>query len=160
MIIVVADTSPLNYLIQIECDYLLPKLFGQVMVPRAVVMELSDEGAPGTVKAWSRQLPQWLILRDVHEPADPALEALDPGEREAIQLALSERADLVLIDEKRGARVASSKGLAVTGTLGILIQAARAGLVKIDAALERLRTTGFRCTPQLLDEAKRRVAID
>jgi predicted nucleic acid-binding protein len=44
--IVVADTSPLNYLIQIEYDYLLPRLYRTVLVPEGVIVELRREKAP------------------------------------------------------------------------------------------------------------------
>ena len=42
MILVVADTSPLNYLVQIGCAHLLPELYDRVMVPDAVFEELTD----------------------------------------------------------------------------------------------------------------------
>ena len=49
--IVVADTSPLNYLIQVDCDDLLPKLFGHILVPAGVMQELSHANAPAAVRA-------------------------------------------------------------------------------------------------------------
>lgn len=44
--IVVADASPLNYLIQIESEELLKKLYGRVIVPTAVIEELAHIRAP------------------------------------------------------------------------------------------------------------------
>ena len=55
--IVVADTSPLNYLIQIECDDLLPRLYKRVVVPLGVIQELEHASAPVTVRAWLTRLP-------------------------------------------------------------------------------------------------------
>ena len=49
--IVVADTSPLNYLVQIQCDHVLPLLYGVVVVPLGVIEELSSDKAPSAVKA-------------------------------------------------------------------------------------------------------------
>jgi predicted nucleic acid-binding protein len=82
--------------------------------------------------------------------------ALDPGERDAIQLAQEEHADLLLMDEKLGVRLARQRGFAVTGTLGILVQAARRGAVDIDEAIARLGATNFRCRPELFEKARQR----
>jgi len=155
MIVVVADTSPLNYLIQIECQELLPAMFERILVPAAVVNELDHPGAPAVVRAFLRQMPQWIAVRQVRLTPDPTLASLDPGEREAIQLAREEHADLLLMDEKMGMRLARRQGLAVIGTLGILVRAAQYGLVNIDAALARLRATDFRCTPEVFEQARR-----
>ena len=153
--IVIADTSPLNYLIQIEYQELLPAMFEQILIPTAVVNELDHSGAPAVVRAFSRQMPQWIVVRQVRLTPDPTLATLDPGEREAIQLAREEHADLLLMDEKMGMRLARRQGLAVIGTLGILVRAAQYGLVNIDVALARLRATDFRCTPEVFEQARR-----
>jgi len=62
---------------------------------------------------------------------------------------------LLLMDERLGVKLAQRQGLEVTGTLGVLLQAARIGLLDIDAALHRLQATDFRYTPQLLEQVKR-----
>jgi predicted nucleic acid-binding protein len=152
--IVVADTFPINYLIQIECQDLLPALFERVFVPATVVKELDHPGTPPVVRAFLRQMPQWIAVRQVSLPPDSTLAVLDPGEREGIQLAKEEHAHLLLMDEKMGVRLARWQGLAVIGTLGVLVQAAQYGLVDMNAALARLRATDFRCTPQLFEQAK------
>ena len=134
MIVVVADTSPLNYLIQIHCEHILPALYIRVIVPAAVVEELDHPRTVPAVRAWLARVPSWLVVRDIASDADPALARLDPGERQAIQLAKKEHADLLLMDEKLGVRIAREQGLAVTGTLGVLVQATRRGLIDIDRA--------------------------
>jgi len=154
MIVVVADSSPLNYLIQIECQHLLPVLFERVFVPVAVVKELDHAGAPAVVRAFLDEMPQWIAVRQVRLVPHLTLSGLDPGAREAIQLAMEEHADLLLMDEKLGTRLARRFGLTVIGTLGVLVQAAQYGLVDIDVAFARLRATSFRCAPQLLEQAK------
>ena len=137
MIVVVADTSPLNYLIQINCDHILPTLYERVLVPSAVVEELSHPRAVAAVSAWLTRVPSWLVVEHVADAADARLARLDPGERQAIQLAKREHADLLLMDEKIGVRIAREQGLAVTGTLGVLLQAAGRGLVDVERALAR-----------------------
>ena len=85
--IVVADASPLNYLIQIESDHLLHTLFGRVLIPAAVIDELRNARAPRTVSSWVSRLPSWIEIRTLATAPDASLGALDLGEREAILLA-------------------------------------------------------------------------
>lgn len=54
---------------------------------------------------------------------------LDPGEAEAIVLAIERRAGLLLVDERRGRRTATAAGLRVIGLLGVVARAKRAGLI-------------------------------
>ena len=69
---------------------------------------------------------------------------------EAIGLAVSMKAELILMDEARGRRAASEHfGLRVTGTVGILDRAARVGLIDVADVVERLRKTSFRASPKL-----------
>lgn len=156
MIVVVADTSPLNYLIQIKCDHVLPALYERVLVPAAVVEELGHPRVVATVRAWLTRVPSWLVVQQVAEAADARLARLDPGERQAIQLAKREHADLLLMDERLGVRIAREQGLAVTGTLGVLLQAARRGLLDMERALTDLQATDFRCSRRVIDEVRRR----
>lgn len=90
MTVVVADTSPLNYLVLIEAIDLLPRLYGRIVVPAEVLRELSDDGAPPRVSEWAMNLPEWVEVRSAPPTDDPALSLLDQGERSAILLAQSE----------------------------------------------------------------------
>lgn len=153
MIVVIADTSPLNYLIQIDYQELLPRLYGRVLIPSAVLTELQHADTPAAVFAWAQQPPTWIDVREVSSVPDPTLDGLDVGEREAIQLAEWERADLLLIDERLGVRLAREHGLTVTGTLGVLIQAAARHLIDMREAIRRLQMTTFRCTPEMYEKA-------
>jgi len=98
-----------------------------------------------------QQPPDWLDVLQAAEIDDPALSALDKGERAAIALGLSLKADLILIDERKGAAVALSKGFEVAGTLGILDLAAELGLVDLPDALNRLKGTNFRYRQELFE---------
>jgi predicted nucleic acid-binding protein len=146
--IVVADASPLNYLILIECVEILERLYGRVLVPAAVMEELRHFGAPTAVSGWANDIPKWIEIRQITFRQDPALDLLDPGEREAIQLAEEQRADLLLVDERQGRRVASLRGISTTGTLGVLLAAGKRNLLDAQAAYERLVSqTSFRASP-------------
>jgi len=146
---VVSNTSPLNYLVLIDLQQLLPGLFGRVLIPKAVLTELRSPAAPTPIRGWLDTNPEWLETR-VSESVPAALRQLGPGEREAIVLAESIDDAIVLLDEQRARAIARQRGLAVTGTLGILDMAAARGLVDFNDALERLTRTNFRGSPRLL----------
>jgi predicted nucleic acid-binding protein len=132
---------------------LLPKLFDRVLTPQAVRDELADRDAPAAVRAWIAQAPAWLEVRPNPDPGrvDTTAPKLDDGERAAIALALTVKADLVLMDDQEGVSVARRQGLAVTGTLGVLDLAARRGLIDLAEAFERLTATSFYYRQGLLD---------
>ncbi len=148
--IVVADTAPLNYLIEIDCDDLLPKLYKHILVPAGVMHELNHTAAPNSVRAWLAHVPAWIEIRLTTGTPDAELADLDLGEQEAIQLAEEQHADLLLIDERRGRRRAKQRGLSTTGTLGVLLSAGRLNLVDPEMAYRKLvsRTT-FRTSAEL-----------
>ena len=89
--IVVADTSPLNYLIQIACDSLLPQLYGRIVIPSGVMRELEHPSAPEAVRAWITNVPNWIEVSLISSMPDAELAYLGLGEREAIQLAEEQR---------------------------------------------------------------------
>lgn len=151
MRLVVADTSPVFYLLSIDQINLLPQLFGKVFVPDAVRKELSHPATAALVREWTARLPGWVELISVEPLDDAALLPLGAGEREAITVAISMRADLILIDERKGRQVALDKGFVVAGTLGVLALAARRGLVDLADAFARLKRTNFRYRPAIMD---------
>jgi predicted nucleic acid-binding protein len=151
--IVVSDTSPINYLILIELQALLPKLLDRILIPEAVHRELQSAGAPDPIKRFFAKPPDWLEVRPSPE-IDPGLGQLDSGEREVITLALSTSADLVLLDERKGRHAARERGLPVSGTLGLIRLAADHGLVTLTDALDRLEKTNFRATPKLFNSVR------
>jgi len=150
--LVVADTTPLNYLVLIHHVEMLSALFEKVFVPEPVCAELRHAEVPVAVRQWITRPPPWIeIVVTADEIDDPALERLDDGERAAIQVAVRLGAELILMDDRDGVAAARSKGFAVTGTLGILDLAARRDLIRLDEALERLKATSFRCHPEIMD---------
>ena len=161
MRLVISDTGPINYLVLIGHIGVLPILFEKVVMPVAVLDELADLDAPPSVRAWIADPPFWIEVREA--PAfsdDDLLASLDDGERAAITLAAAHRAELLLLmDDREGVLVARQKGLAVTGTIGVLDMAAQRGLLDLAEAFARLRNTSFRCPEEimtsLLDAKKR-----
>lgn len=143
MTIVIADTSPINYLILIGEIGVLPRLYGRVVIPDAVFAELIDIGAPAAVREWTMQPPDWLEVRIAPSPSASLLD-LDFGEASAISLAEFETEVLLLIDESAGRREASRRGIQNIGTLGILRAAAILHLLDLPSALDRLAATNFR----------------
>lgn len=145
--LVVADASPLILLGRLELLDLLPRLFDRVITPREVFQEVTggEIALPGG-RAVRRA--EWLEVVDVGSEDQEALQAtlrgeLDLGEAAAITLARSRGADLVLIDERQGRRIARSLGLEVKGTVGVLLQAKRRGHVdRLKPLLERLQEEG------------------
>lgn len=137
--IVVSDTGPLNYLIRLDAIAVLPELYGSIVVPEMVRQEMSHSGSPAVVRAWAAQPPAWANLG---KPQSVLPLTLDAGELVAISLAVEISADLVLMDDQKGRRAASQK-LKTTGTLGILAEAAAAGILDFADALTRLQQTGF-----------------
>jgi predicted nucleic acid-binding protein len=137
MTVVIADSSPLNYLTLIGFVEVLHRLYSRVVVPREVVAELIEPGAPQEVRRWASNLPDWIDVRAA-VVTDDDLQHLDPGERAAIALAQSEHDALLLIDETAGRIEASRRGIRNTGTLGVLRAAAVRNYVDLPTALTRL----------------------
>lgn len=152
MRVVVADASPLHYLILIDAVQVLPRIFETIHIPVEVRDELVHQETPAAVREWMQQAPKWLEIQAAPSTLeDPALDVLDFGERAAILLAEAISADLVLIDERAGAKIAQRRGLEVTGTLGVLKLASKAGLLPLREAFERLRSTNFRYPVAMVD---------
>lgn len=156
MAAVVSDASPLVHLAAIRRFELLKLLYSELFVPRAVWEEVTvaGKGRPGSAELSQSTNEGWIRLM-VPTPASMAREELrnlDAGEAEALALALDLRAEIVLLDELRGRAAARQLGLRAIGTLGVLIEAKRRGLVSsFRAELERL---GRDSQMQLSEEIK------
>jgi predicted nucleic acid-binding protein len=153
MTVVIADTSPINYLLLIGEIAILPRLYGQILIPPEVLAELSDADAPPGILQWVRSHPAWLETRNVRTVHDDAaLGQLDPGERAAILLAQQETGALLLIDDAAGRSEATRRGISSTGTLGILRAAAVRQLLNLPTSLKNLAATNFRVSQRLIVE--------
>jgi predicted nucleic acid-binding protein len=149
--LVVADSSPVNFLVRIGCVQVLPALFGSVAIPGQVLAELSNARTPEEVRAFVARPPAWFRVMTVS--ALERIPMLDPGEEAAISLAREVKADAILIDDNDGRRVATRRGIVVIGTLGVLERASERDLVRLPEVAPRLLGLGFHIDPQLMDEA-------
>ncbi len=151
--LVVADTSPLIVLINIDQIAILPKLFERIVVPPDIVAELAHPNRPADVRSFIASRPSWL-----HEQAPTRIETiptLHAGELAAISLARELNADLLLIDEIRGRQAASRLHLRFTGTVGVLELAAQKKFLDLRKTFERLKQSNFWISHELLDERLR-----
>lgn len=141
----VSNTTPLRYLIAIDQEHLLGHLFEKVFVPRAVHEELTDARTPDFVRRRVMSPPAWFEVRAVEETGTTAFPVtLHRGEREAILLAGTLPADVLLIDEQVGRTIAASRNLPFSGTLGVLERADSMGLVDdFPRVLQELVASGF-----------------
>ena len=162
--VVIADTSPLNYLVLIRQIELLPRLFTQVFVPDAVIEELGRPETPAEVTRWAASTPGWVRhLVSLPIESDPSLDRLGMGERAAILFAKSLRPDVLLVlDEAKGRRAATERQIPVIGILGILDIASEQKWISLPDVLSELQRTSFRAAPglitSLLDRNRRRNA--
>lgn len=143
---VVSNTSPVSNLAIIGRLDLLRERYGRVHVPSAVSQELGRLSHPrGKARITAAIADGWLHVDSSTLSPLPLPVVLDAGESAAIALALGIKADVLLIDEKRGRTAARQLGLTVAGVLGELLHAKLKGnLPELSAEFQKLRTeAGF-----------------
>jgi uncharacterized protein len=142
--IVVSDTSALTSLLHVNRADILARLYNTVLIPPAVHAELQvgHTTIPGFIQVVPVQNQSELLN---------LLSELHAGEAEAIVLAKERAADLLLIDETVGRRIAAREGLSFIGLLGVLVQAKRAGILESvrNLTTELERVAGFRVTAEV-----------
>jgi len=157
-VIVVADTSVLNYLIRIKKTELLHTLYGRVIIAHAVLDEMRARGAPVEVRSWAQEYADWIELASANEAESFLPKRLGAGERETIAIARKLNAQVVLMDDLPGRLAAEAVGLYVSGTLAVLLQGSRLGLLDFHATLAELKELGFRVSPKV-ERAMHRLAM-
>jgi len=142
----VSNTSPLSNLAIIDRLDLLKQRYGLVHIPPAVAGELSRLTNAAAQSRLAAALAQgWLVVEQIPAPLPQLPIVLDPGETEAIALAVALKADVLLMDEKLGRAAARQAGLAVAGVLGELLHGKLNGVLPaLKPELKRLRSeAGF-----------------
>ncbi len=142
--IVVSNTSPLFYLSTIDHLNLLRQLYDEIVIPTTVFNEITNVG---NTDASARVVPtlSWIKRQSATDQEFVSMlrVELDPGEAEAIALAVELKANRLLMDERLGRAAAIRAGLQVTGVLGILIAAKRNNFIQevkplLDALIEQV----------------------
>lgn len=156
----VTDTGPLIHLSWIDRLEMLGELFQQVLVPPAVRQELLQGGTQhlGARSLRNALSSAWLNSRDVTDRAT-VLElriSLGAGEAEAIALATESAPHLLLIDDRRARLEAVRRGLAISGTIGLLRMARDSGLIPAAyPAVRQLQASGFWVSADLVEHLRR-----
>ncbi len=142
---IVCNTSPLILLAKIDRIDTLNRLYSELLIPKAVADEIGakpgkeNDQVQALLKKGTLQLrrPSAKILTEL--PVD-----LGRGEREVIALAIDSGADLVILDDQQGRLVSRDRGLPVTGTVGVLIEAKERGFIpSLRPEMDRLIEAGM-----------------
>lgn len=150
--IVVSNTSPITNLAAIQRIDILEKIYNGIIIPQAVYDEMANLGyeVPGTEEV---KTLAWIEIQPIFNSTlvTELKTEIDPGEAEAIALAIEINADRIIIDDYKGRVVASRLGLKVTGILGVLVIAKHRGIINnIKPIMDDLKNiAGFRISPQL-----------
>jgi hypothetical protein len=138
--IVVADTSVILNLCRIQHEYLLQQLFQRVLIPAEVAGEFAR--LTNIQKRFSGLvLPDWIEILPAPKsfPTEVIEAQLDIGESAAIALCLSQKANVLLIDEKIGREVAARLGIRIVGIAGVLVVSKNEKLISsVKVILNRL----------------------
>ena len=136
--IVISDTTPIISLLKIGRLDLLERLFGEVLIPDAVYAELT---ADKRFAEEAREVSDAPYIRTVPVSNPGAVRilkmatGLDQGESEAIVLTDELKADLLLMDEAKGRTISGQMGIAIMGTIGLLISAYEDRLLTSDEVI-------------------------
>ena len=152
---IVINTSPLIAIVAAMGDFnVLQSLYTNVIVPFEVSQEILIGGTTG-LSVTEFQADFWLKKQSVPVNISPILlNSLDIGEASVIQLALNKNISTVCIDEAVGRRIARLSGLAVTGSIGILLRAKKEGYpLSIKTAIEKMLNHNIHLSQRVIDFA-------
>lgn len=155
--IIISDTTPLRYLIEIEEIDCLKNLFGKVIIPQKVFSELQGEKTPSEVTAWIQNHPEWLEVKQADTSLFAPKRKIQAGEHEAIALAVEFKADALLIDDTDAIKEAHRINLTTLRLFTILELAAKKRLLDLPESVEKMKRTSFHLPPaELIEEALER----
>jgi len=147
---IISNTTPILSLLKIGKLNLLEKLYGKIIVPVAVYIEIEK----GKNKPYYHDLKliDWIEILKIKNPdSKDYFIDLDEGEAEVLILSKELNADLVIMDEIMGRRYAKQLGFNLTGTIGILLKAKEKEFIKsIKESLTELVEKGTWLNPKLI----------
>lgn len=127
---VVSNSSPLVNFSRIGRLEILKSLYGQILIPVAVYQEVvvKGQGMPGALEI---SKADWIVTGTVNDQQQVRILRfdLDPGESESIVLAMEEKSDLLIMDERIGREMERYLGIVYTGTIGVLMEAKHKGII-------------------------------
>jgi len=139
----------MQYLHQIGQLRILQALVGSIIVPPSVQAELDIGIAKGLDLPKLENLSWVRIQVPISAKAEPLITDLGPGESQVLMLALEMPGSIALLDDALARRIATAKGIPIKGTLGLLLDAKRAGhLESVELSIDRLQELGFRLAKQ------------
>jgi predicted nucleic acid-binding protein len=145
--LVIADTSCLIVLQKINRLLILKKLFNSISITNDIYLEFGEE------------LPEWVVIKEVEDKKKKQLLQLelDKGEAGAIVLAMENEGSLLLIDERKGRKVASALGLKIMGTLGVIIKAKELNIIdSLSDEIDKMIAADFRMSKKLIKQIIRK----
>lgn len=151
MAVVVTDAGPLIALARVDALDLLRALFGRVLIPEAVKTECCAKPGMDADRITTAIAQKWLVVTPVAMLNAPAAQ-LGKGERQALALAQSHTASLLLVDDRLARREAARLGLPFIGTVRVLWVAEQRGLIpSAERIVGQMRANGYRISVELLE---------
>ena len=124
---------------------LFPFLYGHVIVPETVVLELKRGQELGCSLPHVEKLAWVTIKQPQHPVLLPLAGGLGADESAVLALAREIPEAIAVLDDKRARHYARLLGVRLTGTLGILLKAKHTGeLAALRPVMEQLEKLGFR----------------
>ena len=148
---VICNTTPFISLSSIGEIDLLRQIYSSVIVPMAVVEEINRGGEISVPDLTSLN---WVeVVSNVTTSENRLLFQLDYGERQVVLNAFKRQADLLLIDDRVARNIAEYLGLNVKGTLGVLVEAKRKGLIpSFKKTALKIKKQGIHYSIRLINE--------
>lgn len=153
---VVINASPLILLFKSHFEWLLPKLFTEIIVPEAVWDEISRGGDMASHKLYDYEL-EWITRGLIQIPEEILIWNLGDGESEVLSWALNnENQYRAVIDDRAARNCAKTLGIQTLGTGGILVLAKKRGLIdSVGEALKRLEKVGLYISDEIIKLLKK-----
>jgi predicted nucleic acid-binding protein len=152
------NSSPLILLGRISRLDLLPALAEKVAVPQAVLRELAVKQGRDWIALTVSSHPGLEIVDDVPMPSEVQKWNLGAGESAVIAFCLANKGYQAVLDDLRGRRCAKAMGIPLFGTLGVVIDARRQGLIPLARPLiAAIRGVGYHIEDKLIEAALKEV---
>ena len=149
---VIINNSPLVFLWILNLLPLLRELYTDVWIPEEVQEEFLRTET--MARRSSLDNAPWIRTVSLADPQSASVYGrLDQGEASVLALAKEHDAHLVIIDEKKAREEAKRIGLPVRGTVGVLLEAKKKGLIDaIKPLLETLHDNGMYLEQSFIDD--------